>query len=229
MTAPHPATAPLGLLGGSFDPVHEGHLQLARDALAALGLAEIAFLPAGMPWQKRTRTPAPDRARMLEIAISGEPRFRIDRREMERTGPTYTVDTLHALRGELGPGRPLVWIMGSDQLQRLDTWHRWDELFDLAHIAVARRPGAEGTLPAAVVQAVQRRHAGAADLRSRPAGMLAEFAMHPVDCSATELRRLLGEGVLPREHLAAGVLEYIHSHRLYETTHGSAKAATTRH
>ncbi len=116
--------APIGLLGGSFDPIHYGHLQLARDALKQLAAGEVRFIPAAQPWQKGPITAAEHRAQMVQLAIAGEPRFALDMHEIERGGMTYTIDTLHALRSQL-PDRPLVLIMGSDQFARLDTWRSW--------------------------------------------------------------------------------------------------------
>ena len=127
--------APVGLLGGSFDPIHYGHLQLARDALKHLPLEEIRFLPAAQPWQKGPITAAEHRARMVQLAIAEHPRFVLDMREIERGGVTYTIDTLHSLRAQL-PDRPLVLILGSDQFARLDSWRDWQQVADLAHVAV---------------------------------------------------------------------------------------------
>ena len=133
--------APIGLLGGSFDPIHYGHLQLARDALKHLPLAEVRFLPAAQPWQKSPITAAEHRAQMVQLAIADHPRFTLDMREIERGGVTYTIDTLHALRLAL-PDHPLVLIMGSDQFARFDTWRDWQQIPELARIAVAQRAGA---------------------------------------------------------------------------------------
>ena len=239
------STGPAGYLGGTFDPVHRGHLQLGRDALAQLGLASITFVPAGDPWQKRDATPRSERLRMLEIALASFPGATIDRREIDRPGPTYTVDTLRALRAELGPEQAIVWILGEDQLRRLDTWSRWEDLFALAHVAHARRPGAEATLPLPVVRALEARRADAAVLRATPAGAVVEFPMQAVDCSATRIRRHLARpavcagvddasgdadgGGFARDMLPPGVLEYILSRNLYGTGHGNPGIAQARH
>jgi nicotinate (nicotinamide) nucleotide adenylyltransferase len=135
---PPPARA-IGLLGGSFDPVHRGHLQLARDARDQLGLAEVRWLPAGQPWQKTGLTPAGHRLAMVHLALQDESRMSVDAHEIERDGPSYTIDTLRELRRALGPQVPLVLLIGGDQLERLDTWRAWDELLNHAHLAVARR------------------------------------------------------------------------------------------
>lgn len=218
--------APIGLLGGSFDPIHAGHLQLARDARDAFDLAELRLVPAGQPWQKKGLTDAAHRAHMVELAIRGEPRLVLDMREIARTGPSYTVDTLRELRIALGPAQPLVLVIGADQLQRLDTWHQWQQLLGLAHIAVARRAGAPLAL-GPVMQAYYDRHrADGRTLRARAAGSIVDLPMTPVDASATEIRALLREPPSRRRDEALGrlvpapVLLYIRDAGLYSGTSG---------
>lgn len=204
------ARGAVGLLGGSFDPIHVGHLQLARDARDHLGLAEVRLLPAGQPWQKGRLTDAAARAEMVARAIAGEPRLALDRREIERAGPSYTIDTLRELRAEVGPRQPLVLIIGSDQFGRLDTWRDWQHLLDFAHIAIAQRAGDAGAqvAPAAaesqpVASAATPSHSVAewrhthrgdvADLALAPAGRVIDLPMTPVAASATEIRALLAQ------------------------------------
>jgi nicotinate-nucleotide adenylyltransferase len=236
--------------------VHAGHIQLGRDALARLALAAVVYVPAGQPWQKEGLAPAEERLRMLEIALAGFPKARIDRREIDRPGPTYTVETLRELRAELGPRQGIVWILGEDQLQRLDTWNRWQEIVELAHLAHARRPGAEATLPPPVARMLEERRADALALRERACGAVVAFEMQAVDCSASRLRRALARaparvaqgnasgdafgsstggapgarpGDLASRMLPPGVLEYILSRNLYGARHGTAKTATIGH
>jgi nicotinate-nucleotide adenylyltransferase len=215
------ALTPIGLLGGSFDPVHFGHLQLARDALRELGLAEVRFIPAPQPWQKGPMTDPAQRARMVQIAIAGEPRFVLDMHEIERGGPTYTIDTLHALRSTLGASVPLVLIMGSDQFERLHTWRDWQKIPQLAHIAIARRAAKPPALNAELSGLLDERRSDVGTLTRKSAGSIVEFPMTPVDASATEARRLLGQPRNPKsdDRLAAivppAVLDYIRAHRLY--------------
>ena len=220
MGVARPARPAIGLLGGSFDPIHHGHMQLARDALAQLSLAEVRFMPAAQPWQKGTITNAEHRAKMVQIAIADEPRFALDMHEIERGGVTYTIDTMKALRAVL-PTHPLVLIMGSDQFARLDTWRDWTQIVDTAHIAVAKRAGAVHRLSAAVSAMQAARHADASALASSVGGTVVEFEMTPVDASATEVRRLLREPPSAEQEqrlsamVPAAVLDYIGSHRLY--------------
>jgi nicotinate-nucleotide adenylyltransferase len=213
--------APIGVLGGSFDPIHVGHLQLARDALRQLRLAEVRFVPAGQPWQKHVATDAAQRAHMVELAIRGESGFALDLHEIERGGPTYTIDTLRALRATLGADAPLVLIIGGDQMQRLDTWHEWQHLLDCAHLAVARRNDAVLTLSWPLQEFFNSHWARADAVAARPAGSVVEIDMTPVDASATEIRALLAAPKSPARDarlaaiVPAAVLDYIHAHSLY--------------
>lgn len=210
----------IGLLGGSFDPIHAGHLQLARDALAHLPLDEVRFLPAAQPWQKGRVTDAAHRAHMVEVAIAGEPRWALDMHEIERGGDTYTIETLRALRAGPWPEASLVLIMGSDQFERFDTWREWQAIGELAHLAVARRAGVAARLDPALAAFAEPRHGGPAELAHRIAGRIVEFRMTPVDASATEVRRLLASGAADagrrlRELVPDAVLDYIRAHHLY--------------
>jgi nicotinate-nucleotide adenylyltransferase len=188
---------PIGLLGGSFDPIHVGHLQLARDARDHLSLAEVRLLPAAQPWQKGEITDAAHRARMVALAIAGEPGLALDLREIERGGPTYTVDTLRSLRALLGPVQPLVLIIGTDQIERLDTWREWQELISLAHVAVAQRNAQAPHLNPALQALWQAHHRPAAALATAPAGAIVDLPMTPVDASGTEIRTLLRQPPSP--------------------------------
>ena len=212
--------SPIGLLGGSFDPIHRGHLQLARDALEQMALAEVRFVPAAQPWQKGPMTGAEHRAQMVQLAIADNPRFALDMHEIERGGTTYTIDTLHGLRRAL-PDRPLVLIMGSDQFARFDTWRDWQQIAELAHIAVAQRAGAQVQSSASMQSLLGERRGEAASLARHPGGSIVEFTMTPIDASATEVRHLLREPAsTEREQrlsamVPATVLNYIDQHHLY--------------
>lgn len=218
---PVPPPGPLGLLGGSFDPVHVGHLALARAARDALRLAEVRLIPAAQPWQKGEITDAEQRAAMVALAIAGEPGLRLDRGELDRGGPSYTIDTLRALRAEVGAARPLVLIVGADQLQRLDTWRDWQQLPQYAHLAVAQRAGTPPLPPGLQPWVDARRAPDAAALAAAPAGRIVTLPMTPADASATEIRALLqapsgaaGDARLA-QLLPPAVLLYIRRARLY--------------
>lgn len=211
----------IGLLGGSFDPIHVGHLALARAALDRLRLDEVRFIPAGRPWQKGDITEAAHRAKMVALAIADEPRFVLDMHEIERPGPTYTIDTLRGLRAALGPATPLVLVLGADQMQRLDTWRDWRHLLDYAHLAVARRNDAVLTLSWPLQEFYNEHWTRPAQLRERPAGFIVDLEMAPVDASATEIRALLRAPASPARDarlaqiVPAAVLDYIRAHDLY--------------
>ena len=212
------------LYGGTFDPVHAGHLAVAAAARDVLG-STIAFVPAAdPPHRPDTGASAEQRARMLELAIAGEPGFRVDRRELGRAAPSWTVVTLEGLRAELGPDVPLAWLVGADAFRGLPGWHRWRELLALAHLVVAVRPGhALEPLPPALADACAGRwSADPADLQASPAGRVLVLAMAPHPASATELRRRLRGGDAPGDWLPPAVAAHIARHGLYT---GGARAA----
>ena len=136
------SSAPIGILGGTFDPIHYGHLRLAEELAGTLKLDQVRLVPSGTPPHRSAPgVSAAHRLAMVELAAAGNPRFSVDGREVRRTGPGYTFDTLAELRKEAGDTRPLALLVGADAFLEFATWHRWHEIFGLAHIAVAHRPG----------------------------------------------------------------------------------------
>lgn len=217
-----PAIAsPLGLFGGTFDPVHFGHLRLATELAEAFHLQQVIFLPAGLPYHRGRSAHASndERLTMLKLATGRDARFDVDDRELRRTGPTYTYDTLAEIRKERGAEVPLVFLLGSDAFARIGTWHRWQELFELAHFAVAIRAGDEQWLskgPGAFPKDVWPRITlNLRELLGAPAGKVMTFSMTPLAISSTALRTLAGEGASIRYLTADPVAEYVRSHRLY--------------
>lgn len=203
------------MLGGTFDPVHVGHLALAHAARTALRLDEVRFVPTGRSWQKRgSGAPAAARLGMVRTAIAGTPGFVVDDREIRRPGPSYTIDTLAELRAEVGPAPALVLVLGSDQLRNLATWHRYDELLGHAHIAATRRGAHRLAGFDAPLEALLAAH-GRDALPDAPCGAIVFFRMPPVAVSASALRAQLARGERPLELLPPGVLAYIDRHRLY--------------
>ena len=166
----------IGLLGGSFDPVHTAHLAMADAFAIALSLDELRFVPASQPWQKHgLAASSDDRVAMLHAALDGHRpshgRFVVDGRELARAGPTYTIDTLIDLRREVGDARSLVFLFGADQLVHLDTWRDWRSLWDHAHLAAVTRPGFDvRRLPPEVADAWSSRLGDAEALRAVPSG-----------------------------------------------------------
>ena len=188
----------VGILGGTFDPVHNAHLAMARAALDALGLARVFWLPTGSPpYRKPPVAATADRLAMLRLAIEGEPRYALDERELAPGASGYTFDTLTALRAELGPGVSFFMLIGSDQHAKLATWHRVDELFGLCSFAVFARPGW---------------NAGAVHA---PRNGVIHVPMEPLAVSASDIRSRIGRGEDVSAMLPAAVLRYIRQHRLY--------------
>ena len=214
---------PLGLFGGTFDPVHYGHLRLAEEAIAHLALGGVRWIPAGQPPHRGPpRVTARQRLEMVRRATTGNPRFSVDAGEVEAAAPSYTVHTLERLRAELGDQQPLVLLVGADAFAGLATWHRWRDIFALAHVAVSHRPGfpvETASLPHELATEFNnRRLTDSGALRLSPAGGIVTFAMTQLAISATQIRKLLANGLSARYLLPDDVLDYIQLHSLYRST-----------
>jgi nicotinate-nucleotide adenylyltransferase len=190
---------PRGVFGGTFDPIHFGHLRTAFELLQALRLEEVRFIPAGRPPHRDV--PLADaglRLAMVRAATADQPGFSVDDRELRRSGPSYSVLTLAELRAE-DPARPLCLLIGMDAFMGLPTWHRWHELLELAHVVVARRPGwsapAEGTLGELLGHRGTTR---VEDLHQHPSGRILVHKVTQLEISSTELRNIVAAGTDPR-------------------------------
>lgn len=214
-----PEAGPLGVFGGTFDPIHYGHLRLAETAREALGLARARLIPAGQPPHRATPGAAGAlRLAMARLATADNPAFEVDPAEVEAEQASYTILSLERLRAELGPRRPLVLLLGVDAFLGLPGWRRWTELFDFAHLAVANRPGYSldsATMPAALAEQASRRQASSSILGAVPAGHLVQFAMTPLAISATDIRARCAAGQSLRYLLPPPVIDYISRHQLY--------------
>lgn len=194
----------IGVFGGAFDPPHKAHVALARAALEQLQLDVLHVLPTGQAWHKaRALSPADDRLAMTRLAFGDEPRVLVDPRELEREGPTYTVDTLHELAGE-NPGAELYLLLGADQAGALDQWHDWKTILRIAIISIADRqdPAMATTL---------------FEPEKVPFARVRHLALPPMDVSATEVRALVAGGQGIGRLVPAGVARYIELHHLYRT------------
>jgi nicotinate-nucleotide adenylyltransferase len=217
-----PPGRPLGVFGGTFDPVHFGHLRLAEAAIDALGLGAVRWIPAGRPvLREAPRVSAAQRLEMVRLAIAANPRFELDAAEVDAAQPSYTVPTLERLRQPAfcGTQRPLVLLVGADAFSGLANWHRWERLLELAHIAVAHRPGypvEADSLPAPLCDVFRARFCSQADeLALTPAGRIACFSMTQLDISATRFRYLLSKGRSTRYLLPDAVIEHIEQKHFY--------------
>jgi nicotinate-nucleotide adenylyltransferase len=198
----------IGILGGTFDPPHLGHLLIAETARAALGLEAVLFLPAGEPWLKSGRriTGTPHRQRMVELAIDGNADFRVCDRELRRNGPSYTVDTLRELRAGLADGVDLYFIVGSDVLTQFHRWKEPERILELCRLVVVERPDG----PPEPMELMARQYPEAvAD------GAVLSVPGPRVNFSASELRRLLSRGASVRYQVPDTVADYIKRHGLY--------------
>lgn len=211
----------VGVLGGTFDPVHYGHLRLAEELAEQLQLSEVRFIPAASPNLRDAPAASPaQRAEMVKRAIAGNPHFRLDLSEIERGGVTYTVDTLRGIGAGLPPDAALCLILGADAFSGLSGWSRWRELFDLAHIAVAARPGCGPVpprdWPSELDGEWQRRFAAdKAQLGSSRAGRIVLSSHTLLDISASAIRDRLAAGRSARYLLPDTVLDYIQMQHLY--------------
>jgi len=216
------ATAPVGILGGTFDPIHFGHLRLAEELAQTLRLAGVRLVPSGTPPHRALpRTPTAHRLAMVRLAAAGNALFSVDDREVRRSGPAYSFDTLTELRAELGDATPIVLIVGADAFLDFAAWHRWHDIFGLAHVAVAHRPGFpverwRDSMP----QPLAREYATRLmqqplAVHLAPAGGIVVVPFTALDISATAIRDLVRTGGSPRYLLPDPVLDYIRSEDLY--------------
>jgi nicotinate-nucleotide adenylyltransferase len=189
---------PIGLFGGTFDPIHLGHLRIAEEVADGLGLTEVRLIPSGTPPHRdRPQFSAAQRLHLCELAAQGNPRFAVDAREVNKTTASYTIETLQSLRAEK-PHFPLVLILGADAFLGLPRWHRWTEILDYCHIALVARPGFEivSQLPGELRAVFGERFTPQSTygaIRSQPAGRIVPVTVTALDISSTKIRALLQE------------------------------------
>jgi nicotinate-nucleotide adenylyltransferase len=204
----------IGIFGGTFDPVHYGHLRSALEVKEIFGLTEVRLIPSAQPpHREQPAATALMRLHMLELAIKNQPGLVIDTRELNRHGVSYMVDTLKSLRQEF-PSEPLLLFIGSDAFNQLKTWHQWQHLFDFAHIVVMTRPGFK-------IQNLDDFFkvwlaGNLTELTDNIAGKLYFQQVSQLDISATAIRNMIAEQQNPGFLLPDTVIAYIRQHRLYQ-------------
>ena len=207
----------IALLGGTFDPIHNGHIHAANSAAMALAVARVDLVLAARPKHRAAPVASIEhRWAMLELAVADQPRLGADDREIRRGTATYTIDTLEDVRAEAGPDEPIVWLLGWDAYRQLPTWHRWRDLSTFAHLAVLKRPGADEALDA-TMRAFTERHRvdERAELMHTAAGSVL-FVDAPMQAiSSTDIRARLARGDDVRALLPSAVSTYITNHRPY--------------
>ena len=212
------AVEPLALFGGTFDPVHYGHLRCADEARQKLTLEKLYLLPAGTPAHRDIpQATVRQRLDMLRLARAEFPQLMIDDRETRRSGPSYMVETLQELRVSF-PDRPLILLIGQDAANLLHTWFHWKQLFELAHIVILTRPATHTEYEKNLTSQLQARsETDVRKLLESKAGAVLQLEVEPVDVSATGIKRIIRSGGSPGSMLPAAVLEYITGNRLYLT------------
>lgn len=206
----------IGILGGTFDPIHLGHLRIGLEVMQDLQLNEIRYIPARIPPHREQPVASPEqRVAMLKLALAEQNRFQLDLREMQREGPSYMVETLESLRSQFFHA-PLCLILGTDAFYGLNRWHRWQELFDLAHIVVARRPVELEPAPIELDKIIeQRQTANARDLHHSLNGHIFFHTVSQLEISASAIRDGISRGLSARYLVADTVWKKIKTDGLY--------------
>jgi len=212
----------LGLLGGTFDPIHYGHLHLAADVAAALELPCVRLVPAGNPWHRSGRSPPASRQHrlaMTNLAVDEFPCLGVDGREAATDAPSYTTETLASIRAEIGPSTPILLLLGADAFVGLPSWKNWRRLFELAHLVLVARPefALPDPLPGGLAAIHDERRIDDPRLLSAGAGRIYVQAVAPQPVSATAIRQMIREGRRPTGLLPEAVIRYIDSHGLYRS------------
>lgn len=209
----------IGILGGTFDPIHFGHLRMAENLADVLQLDEVRFIPsANPPHRQAPGTSATDRCELVRLAIADNPRFILDDRELHRAGASYTIDTLLSLRAEFGDDAALCLTMGSDAFAEFDSWHRWKEVCGLCHLVLVERPHiqiTEALRPALQALLRERYTDQPVTLAATAAGHITIQRINALDISATGIREDFVKYRSPRYLLPDSVIDYIQRHRLY--------------
>ncbi|ENA33182.1 MULTISPECIES: nicotinate-nucleotide adenylyltransferase [Pseudomonas] len=209
----------IGLFGGTFDPIHIGHLRSALEVAEQLGLDELRLIPGARPPHRNApQVSAQQRLEMVRLAVEGVEYLRVDDIEFRRERPSYTIETLEALRRDMGPHVQLLLMLGWDAFCGLPGWHRWTELLDHCHILVLQRPDADSEPPQALCDLIAARTQSDPQALSGPAGQITYIWQTPLAVSATQIRGLLAAGKSVRFLVPDAVMNYIETHGLYRAT-----------
>ncbi|EIU1681974.1 nicotinate-nucleotide adenylyltransferase [Pseudomonas aeruginosa] len=210
----------IGLFGGTFDPVHIGHMRSAVEMAEQFALDELRLLPNARPPHRETpQVSAAQRLAMVERAVAGVERLTVDPRELQRDKPSYTIDTLESVRAELAADDQLFMLIGWDAFCGLPTWHRWEALLDHCHIVVLQRPDADSEPPESLRDLLAARSVADPQALKGPGGQITFVWQTPLAVSATQIRALLGAGRSVRFLVPDAVLNYIEAHDLYRAPH----------
>jgi nicotinate-nucleotide adenylyltransferase len=210
----------IGLLGGTFNPIHYGHLRMAEELAESLLLDEVRFIPSATPPHKALpEVSAAQRAAMVQLAIEGNATFKLDTRELQRSGASYTIETLMSLRQELDTEASLVLFMGTDAFRQLDHWHRWQELLNYCHIALVQRPQPINEPLSKTLETYlsERYSEHPEDLQKQSAGFITMQHITALDISSTAIRERLRQGLSTRYLMPGPVIDYLQKNALYQT------------
>lgn len=207
---------PIALMGGTFDPIHYGHLRCAEEVRVKLGLETLFLLPAGKPVHRATPQASNEqRLEMLKLAQTEFPGLAIDRRELDREGPSYMVDTLQEIRNQ-SPEKPLLLLIGQDSANELNSWHRWQELFELAHLVILSRPGSNMAYRPELEKQINKRLVDEPEvLITQKTGFVLHFRVTAIDICATTIKSMIRLGRSPHAMLPEQVMAYIRENGLY--------------
>lgn len=209
----------IGILGGTFNPIHNGHLHLAERLQQTLAFETVRFMPAAIPALKdMPNVSAEQRADMVKLAIVDHPKFQIDTRELERAGPSYTIDSLISLRKELGDKVTICWLIGSDAFARLYTWHRWNELLNYCHFVVVKRPHSEALNWSSEIDALIVAHQtnDVNALKNSANGKILIQEIAALNISSTQIRQHIASKTDVSNFMPSSVMKYIQQHQLYQ-------------
>lgn len=212
----HQTHKAIGILGGTFDPIHLGHLRMALELYEALDLAKVHIMPCFQPVHRKLPTAPPEqRLAMVKCAVASEPALYADDREIKRQGPTYTIDTLIEMQAAM-PDTPLCLLIGIDAFLGFASWHRWEEIFNYAHLIVAHRPQYHLPQTGVIVDLMKERlQHEIAYIHENVAGGILFRPITSLDISATDIRKQIAMGRNPRYLLPDGVYDYIKQHGTY--------------